>query len=438
MSNQPHIVILGAGFGGLYAAREFCGKPVRVTIIDRSNHHLFQPLLYQVATAGLSPGDIAQPVRSILRKCKNVETLLAEASAIDTGAKKVILTTGEIAYDYLVVATGATHAYFGHEEWGAIAPGLKTLEDAIAIRRMFLTAFEEAETEPDTARRAALLSFVIIGAGPTGVELAGTMAEMAKRTLSGDFRRINPAGAKVLLLEGGPRVLASYPEKLSAAAERQLRTLGVEVRTSSRVTRVESHAVYIGEECIPTERVFWAAGVSASPLGRTLNAELDRAGRVKVQPDLSVTDHPEVFVIGDLAACTDAHGAQVPGVAPAAMQMARHAARTILARVANRPAPPPFTYNDKGSLATIGRAAAVAVFGKRQISGLPAWLAWLFIHIYFLIGFRNRLFVIMQWAWSYVGLQPGARLITYYAAGSRVQTVRDGSGPTAIGAKRGV
>ncbi len=408
------VVIIGAGFAGLYAARELCNEAIHVTILDRSNHHLFQPLLYQVATAGLSPGDIAQPVRHVLRKCRNIEVLLARVERIDVSAKTVYYPGGEIEYDFLIVATGATHAYFGHEDWARIAPGLKTLEDAVQIRRMFLTAFEEAEKVRDPKKEAALLNFVIIGAGPTGVELAGTMSEMSRRVLSREFRHIDPAHAKILLLEGGPRVLPTYSERLSASAQKKIEKLGVEVWTNSRVTRLEPDAVYIGEKRIETHRTFWAAGVAASSLGRTLGVELDRTGRVKVTPDLSITDHPEVFVVGDLAAVTDAEGKQVPGVAPAAIQMGRYAAKQILRAAQSRPLQTPFVYNDKGSLATIGRAAAIGSFGKIEISGFIAWLGWLLIHIFFLIGFRNRLFVLLQWAWSYIGLRTSARLITYY------------------------
>jgi NADH:ubiquinone reductase (H+-translocating) len=412
--HTPRVVIVGAGFAGLYAGREFCNEAVQVTILDRSNHHLFQPLLYQVATAGLSPGDIAQPVRHVLRKCRNIEVLLAAVERIDVSNSIVYYSGGQISYDFLIVAAGATHAYFGHEDWAHIAPGLKTLEDAVQIRRMFLTAFEQAEKAKDPQKAAALLNFVIIGAGPTGVELAGTMSEMSKRVLNLEFRHIDPSHAKILLLEGGPRVLPVYSERLSASARKQLEKLGVEVWTNSQVTRIEPDAVYVGEKRIETHRIFWAAGVAASPLGQTLDTDLDRMGRVIVNSDLSLKDHPEVFVVGDLAAVTDAAGKQVPGVAPAAIQMGQYAARQILAITKKRPRQSPFIYNDKGSLATIGRAAAIGSFGKIEISGFIAWLGWLLIHIYFLIGFRNRLFVLLQWAWSYIGLRTSARLITYY------------------------
>ncbi|MCI0415096.1 NAD(P)/FAD-dependent oxidoreductase [bacterium] len=419
---KPRVVIIGAGFAGLYAARELCNEAVRVTILDRSNHHLFQPLLYQVATTGLSPGDIAQPIRHVFRKCRNIEVLLAGVERVDVPARTVHYRGGEILYDFLIVATGATHAYFGHEDWAQIAPGLKTLEDAVQIRRMFLTAFEEAEKARDPKKATALLNFVIVGAGPTGVELAGTMSEMSRRVLSREFRHINPASAKILLLEGGPRVLPAYSERLSASAQKQLEKLGVEVWTNSLVTRLEPDAVYIGEKRIETHRIFWAAGVAASPLGRTLGTELDRTGRVRVTPDLTVKDHPEIFVVGDLASLTDGEGKQVPGVAPAAIQMGRYAAKQILAISKNRPKQSAFVYKDKGSLATIGRAAAIGSRGKMEFSGFIAWLGWLLIHIFFLIGFRNRLFVLLQWAWSYIGLRTSARLITYYEGTVETET----------------
>jgi len=414
MGQMSHVVIIGCGFGGLYAAKKLCKRPVQITILDRSNHHLFQPLLYQVATAGLSPSDIAQPIRSIFRGYENVEVLLAEVTGVNTNEKQVVLSDGQMAYDFLIIAAGATHAYFGHDDWSKIAPGLKSLEDAVTIRRMFLTAFEEAEKETTADRRKALLNFVIVGAGPTGVELAGTMRDIAQHSMAKDFRHIDSRKARVILLEGGPRVLPAFSEKLSASAQRQLEKLGVQVRTNSLVTRVESDCVYVGEERIETKRVFWAAGVAASSLGRSLAVELDRSGRVKVQPDLSISDHPEIFVIGDLASLVDARGQSVPGVAPAAMQMGSYAAQTILAKIRGEQPPAPFIYRDKGSLATIGRAAAVAMRGNLQFSGLLAWLAWLGIHILFLIGFRNRLMVLIQWAWAYIGFQTGARLITYY------------------------
>lgn len=409
----PHVVILGGGFGGLYAAKELGRAPVQVTVIDRQSYHLFQPLLYEVATAALSPGDIAEPIRYILRRQRNTQVMLAEAINVNVATRRVKLTTGEVPYDYLIVATGATHSYFGHDEWATLAPGLKTLEDAIEIRRRFLLAFEKAEWESDPKRREALLTFVIIGAGPTGVELAGTMAEIARRAMSQEFRHIDPNHARILLLEGLPRVLPPYPENLSASARKQLENLGVEVRTGTRVTGIEPGAVVIGQERIETENIFWAAGVAASPLGATLGASVDRQGRVEVQADLSIANHPEVFVVGDLASVTDAEGKKVPGVAPAAIQMGRHVARNIQADLQGKPRLP-FIYKDKGNLATIGRAAAVASLGRFQFSGLFAWLTWLIVHIYFLIGFDNRIRVLIQWAWAYIGFKRGSRLITYY------------------------
>jgi NADH dehydrogenase len=414
MEGWPRVVIIGGGFAGLYAAREFCNRQIRVTILDRSNHHLFQPLLYQVATAGLSPGDIAQPIRHILRKCRNVEVFLAEVRKIDVSTRTVFYRTGSLQYDFLIVAAGATHAYFSHDEWSQLAPGLKSLEDAVHIRRMFLTAFEEAEKEKDLTNRDALLRFVIVGAGPTGVELAGTMSEMSRRVLAEEFRHIDPTAAKVLLLEGGPRVLPAYSKKLSASAQKQLESLGVEVRTNSLVTRIEPDAIYVGEKRIDTRRVFWAAGVAASPLGKTLGVELDRDGRVKVLPDLSLAAHPEVLVAGDLVSLIDAEGKPVPGVAPAAIQMGRYAAKQIIAMTEGKQKLNPFVYKDKGSLATIGRAAAIGSRGRLEFSGFLAWIAWLVIHIYFLIGFKNRLLVLLQWAWAYIGNRTSARLITFY------------------------
>jgi NADH:ubiquinone reductase (H+-translocating) len=408
----PRVVILGGGFGGLYAAKALCGAPVRVTLVDRRNHHLFQPLLYQVATAAISPGDIAQPLRHVLRHCGNASVLLAQADAVEPDARRVRLRDGELAYDYLIVATGATHSYPGHPEWAALAPGLKTLEDAIEIRGRFLAAFEKAEREPDPARRRALLTFVIVGAGPTGVELAGAMAYMAKRLLPPEFRNITADSARILLLEGAPRVLPLYPEALSASAARQLARLGVDVRTGALLKVLEKGALRVGEERVESENVFWAAGVAASRLGTTLGAPLDRYGRVEVEPDLSLPGRREIFVAGDLAR-VKSDGRDVPGVAPAAIQMGRHAAAMILGDLRGL-ARSSFSYRDKGGLAAIGPGAAVADIRGWRFSGRPAWLAWLLVHIVFLIGFRNRLFVLLQWAWSYLGFQPSARLITYY------------------------
>ena len=404
--------MIGGGFGGLYAARALRRAPVAITLIDRKNHHNFQPLLYQVATAGLSPGDIARPIREILRHQKNAEVLMAEVTGFDLARKVVKLASGgELPYDWLIVASGARHSYFGHDEWEKLAPGLKTLEDALDMRRRILLAFEHAEREADLTGAHAPLNFVIIGAGATGLELAGALAEVARRALARDFRNIDPAKSRIILLEGGARVLATYPEDLSRSAEEQLRELGVEVRTGAQVTRVEPGAVYIGEERLPAAVVLWAAGVQASPLGKLLGAPTDRAGRVLVEPDLSVPGHKNVFVIGDLAALKQPDGRPVPGVAPAAIQMGQWAAKMIVRDLENQPRRD-FIYKDKGSLATIGRAAAVADFGKLHISGFVAWMAWLLIHLFFLIGFRNRVFVMLEWAWSYFTFQRGARLIT--------------------------
>ncbi|MGA2978359.1 MAG: NAD(P)/FAD-dependent oxidoreductase [Terriglobales bacterium] len=411
---RPKVVIVGAGFAGLTAARRIARLPVRVTVVDRKNHHTFQPLLYQVATAGLSPGEIAAPIRWILRTHSNVEVLLEEVVDFKLEQKQVITKEQAIDYDFLVIASGATHAYFGHEEWEPLAPGLKTIEDALEIRRRVLLAFELAErqkNERQTADDKSPLQFVVIGGGPTGVELAGTLAEIAHHALNHEFRNIDPKQTRILLIEGGPRVLAAYSEELSRKAEAQLRHLGVEVRTSHMVTRIEPGAVWVGDERIASPVVLWAAGVAASPLGRRLGVPVDRAGRVVVQPDLSIPGHPEVFVIGDLAALKDEAGKLLPGVAQVAIQQGNWVADTIGRDLENQPRRN-FSYQDKGSLATIGRAAAVAQFGKFELSGYFAWLAWLFIHILFLIGFRNRLLVMIQWAWSYLTYERGARLIT--------------------------
>ncbi|MCH9651049.1 MAG: NAD(P)/FAD-dependent oxidoreductase [Deltaproteobacteria bacterium] len=409
---QPHVVILGGGFAGLYAAKTLAKAPVKITLVDRSNHHLFQPLLYQVATAGLSAVDIARPIRLILKKQRNVTVLMAEAERIDPQARRVSLgKAGELSYDRLIVATGATHSYFGNEAWEAHAPGLKTLEDALDIRRRVLLAYERAETEPDPQRRQAYLTFVVIGAGPTGAELAGALSEIAHHTLVSDFRRFDSKQARVLLLEGMDRVLPPYPPELSAKAQRQLEKLNIEVRTGARVTGIDSGGVWVGEERIEARTVIWAAGVAASPLGASLGAPLDRAGRVKVEKDLSLAGHPECQVVGDLTSF-EQDGAKVPGVAPAAVQQGEHAARNILRALEGKPSRE-FRYRDKGSMATLGRKAAVAELGKIHLSGLPAWLAWLMVHIFFLIGFRNRFVVLFEWAWAYLTYQRSARLILH-------------------------
>ena len=407
----PCVVIVGGGFGGLNAARRLADRPVRVTLLDRHNYHLFQPLLYQVASAALSPADIASPLRSILRRAANVSVILGEAKTVDLVGRRVILDQGELAYDALILAAGAGHSYFGHDDWELLAPGLKTLEDALEIRRRVLMAFEAAEREADGAERRALLTFVIVGGGPTGVELAGALAEISRETIAHDFRVIDPTQARVILLEGGPRVLPSFPEPLSLSAEAALRALGVEVRTQSTVTRITHDAVWVGGEQIRSRAVLWAAGVAASPLARSLGVPLDRAGRVLVEPDLSVPGYPETFVIGDLCAFLHQTGEPLPGVAPVAIQQGRAAADNAWRRLSGEPTRP-FRYHDKGSMATIGRAKAVAVRGRLRLSGFPAWLAWLFVHILFLIGFRNRFIVIFQWAWAYFTYQRGARLIT--------------------------
>ena len=420
MNGRPRVVIIGAGFGGLNTAQALARAEVQITVIDRKNFHTFQPLLYQVATAGLSPGEIAAPIRSILRSYKNVEVLMAEVSGFDVEQRLVRTAEGLIPYDYLIVAAGAGHSYFGHDDWEVFAPGLKTIEDALEIRRRVLLAFELAEWQAASGESARPLNFVVVGGGPTGVELAGTLAEICRHALAHEFRSIDPARTHILLIEGGPRVLPAYSKDLSQSAEEQLEQLGVEVRTSTMVTLVEAGAVHLGNTKLPATVILWAAGVAASPLGRQLTSAVDRAGRVPVQPDLSLPGYPEVFVIGDLAAVKDEQGKLLPGVAPVAIQQGKYVAKLIrveaegkAATSSRQPKPrPAFHYWDKGSLATIGRAAGVAQFGKIHISGYIAWLSWLFVHILFLIGFRNRLLVFIQWAWSYVTYERGARLIT--------------------------
>jgi NADH dehydrogenase len=408
----PHILILGGGFGGLYAARALQHADVRITIVDRHNYHLFQPLLYQVATAALNPSDIAAPIRGILHRQRNVFVVLGEAASIDAKSNRVTLSDGNtIDYDFLIVATGATHSYFAHPEWERIAPGLKTIDDALEIRRRVLLAFEAAERETDPARQAAWLTFVVVGAGATGAELAGALSEIARQTMIRDFRRINPSSARVLLVEGKDRVLPTYPPVLSKKAQRQLERLGVEVMTNTVVTSLSEREVRIGETTVPARTVLWAAGVQASPLARTLGVPLDRAGRVLVETDLTIPDHPNVFVVGDLAASKQKDGTFVPGVAQGAIQGGGHAAKNIERTLAGKPRLP-FRYNDKGSLATLGRAAAVGTIKGVKLSGFVAWFAWLAIHILFLIGFRNRFLVISEWAWAYFTAQRGARLIT--------------------------
>ena len=425
---QHHVLILGGGFAGLWTARALARADVRITLVDRQNHHLFQPLLYQVATAGLSAPDIAAPLRHILRRQRNVEVRLAEVTGIDVDARAVVLGDGNrLGYDTLVLATGATHAYFGNDAWRTHAPGLKTLDDALHLRRKLLLAFERAEAEPDPAARAAWLSFAIVGGGPTGVEMAGTLAEIARHTLRHEFRHIDPADARVRLIEAGPRVLSSFPETLSARASRQLELLGVEVSTGTAVTHIDDRGYRLGDQHVAARTVVWAAGVAASPLARELGVPLDRAGRVQVTPGLCVPGHPEIFVAGDLAAVQH-DGRPVPGIAPAAKQMGRHVAATIRARLggqvanagaagdageadATDNAPRAFRYRDYGNLATIGRMAAVVHVGRLRLSGAPAWWFWLLAHVFFLIGFRNRLAVLLDWTWSYWSYQRGARII---------------------------
>ncbi len=411
MNSKPRVIIVGSGFGGLEAAKKLACKDVHVTVIDRTNYHLFQPLLYQVATAALSPADIAAPVRAVLSKCRNVEVILAEVQSVDVDAKKVKTVDLDINYDYLILATGARHSYFGHDEWEKLAPGLKSLEDAIELRRRILLAFEYAEKITDEAARRAALNFVIIGGGPTGVEMAGAIAEISRHTLAKDFRHIDPSQARVILIEGEPRLLAAYPEDLSASARKQLEDLGVEVRTGTRATKLSEAGVQVNGEFIPCRVKIWAAGNNASFVGKTLGAPVDRVGRVIVNDDLTIPGHPEVQVIGDLANFPHQTGQPLPGISPVAMQQGRHAARNVLAMTQGRK-PQRFRYWDKGTMATIGRNKAVADLRFMHLSGLPAWLAWLFVHIVFLVGFRNRLIVLFQWAWAYLTFDKGARLIT--------------------------
>jgi NADH dehydrogenase len=407
----PRVVIIGGGFGGLYAARALNGAPVSVTLIDRTNHHTFQPLLYQVATATLAATDITAPIRWLLRNQRNAEVLLNEVTGIDVDARIVRLDDGgDLSYDYLIVASGSRHSYFGHDEWEADAPGLKSIDDALEIRRRFLLSFEHAEQAKTEDERRACLTFVLIGGGPTGVELAGMVPTVARFGLPEEFRRVDTRNARVILLEGGPRILPSFPEEMSQKAREQLEDLGVEVRVNAKVTKVGDGYVMIGDERIEARSIFWAAGNAPSPLGKSLKAPLDRAGRVQVLPDLSIPDHPEVFVIGDLAALTS-RGKMVPGVAPAAMQSGRCAAKNIVRRE-SRLDTLPFRYVNKGDVATIGRFRAIAVIAGWELSGPVAWWAWLLIHIMYLAGFRNRISVLIEWGYSFFTYQRGARLIT--------------------------
>lgn len=412
MTRVPRVVVVGGGFAGLAAVRALAGAAVDVVVVDRHNHHVFQPLLYQVATAGLSPADIAAPIRWILRRQANVRVLLDDVVQVHPAERRLDLAaSGVLTYDALVVATGVTHAYFGHDDWAAHAPGLKTLDDAVAIRRRVLVAFEKAEREADPARQRELLTFVVIGGGPTGVEMAGAIAEIARQALADEFDAVAPRTARVLLLEGGPAILPSYVDRLRASAREALMAIGVEVRESARVTDVGDGWVRVGEEMIVAGTIVWAAGVQASPIGRQLGGEVDRSGRVQVAADLSVPAHPEIFVVGDLMAIAGPDGAPVPGVAQAAMQSGRRAAKNIRARLDGRPTSA-FTYRDPGSMATIGRARAVADLGWVRLTGYPAWLAWLFLHLVFLVGFKNRIVVLVQWLVAYVTRQRGVRLIT--------------------------
>lgn len=422
--SRPHVLVIGAGFGGLIAARALAKAPVRVTLIDRTNRHTFQPLLYQVAMAGLSPADIAQPVRAIVHNQQNVTVLMGEASGVDLGGQTVHLADGEqFTWDFLIVACGADTSYFGHDEWQQAAPGLKSIEDAIEIRQRVLLAFELAEREPDAQRRHELLSFVVIGGGPTGVELAGAVAELSRFVLKRDFRAIDPSVAKVRLIEAGPRLLASFPSDLSDRAVDQLHELGVEVRTGSRVTSIEPGMVRLGDERIACSVVLWAAGVRANSLTRTLGVAIDRSGRVIVNKDLSIPGHPHAFVIGDAAHLEDASGQLLPGVSPVAMQEGHAVARSIIRLMAGNDTAP-FEYVDKGSMATIGRSRAIATLGWIHLSGLVAWLTWLVVHIWYLIGFKNRLVVMIVWAWSYLTYRRGARLITGYTTSNAIRTLQ--------------
>ncbi len=412
------VVIVGGGFGGLYAARRLSRGPVQVTLVDRQNYHLFQPLLYQVATAGLSPGDIATPIRSLLAKQSNVEVRMAEVVGIDLAAKKVQLTDEALDYDFLIIATGVSHTYFGHEEWERFAPGLKTLDDALEMRRRVLTAFEEAEKEDDEKLRERFLTFVVVGAGPTGVELAGAIAELSRFTVARDYRRFDPKKSRVLLIEAGPRVLAAFDPKLSDKALKSLHKLGVEVRLNTKVTDIDSRGVSLDGERIEAATVLWGAGVQASPLSRSLGVELDRSGRVKVQNDLSIPGHPSAYVVGDLASFTQADGSTVPGLAPAAIQQGEHAADNILSAALGS-LTEPFKYLDKGMMATVGRASGIAQSGPLRLSGFLGWCAWLFIHVVYLIGFRNRVIVLFQWAWAWFTFGRSARLITGTSTAAR-------------------
>lgn len=416
--HRPKVVIIGGGFGGLNAATALAHAHVDITLIDRTNHHLFQPLLYQVATAGLNPGDIAEPIRHVLRKQRNASVVLGEVKRIDTDHRKVITDDLVFNYDYLIVATGARHSYFGNDEWEKIAPGLKSLDDALELRERILGAFELAEKALDEAQRRVALTFAVIGAGPTGVEMAGAIAELAKFTLVKDFRKIDPSLARVVLIDAAPRVLPTFKEDLSEKALQQLVEMGIEVHLNAMVKKVDDHAVEFGDERIETHTIVWAAGNAASPLGKMLGAETDKAGRVKVAGTLALPDHPEVFAIGDMVYLEKKDGTPVPAVSPAAIQMGKHAAMTILRDIA-RKKPEPFQYHDKGNMATIGRHRAIADLHVTRFGGFMAWMAWLLVHLMFLVGFRNRVAVFFQWAYAYFTYGKGARLINGRVFGSR-------------------
>ena len=411
MKRVPRVVIVGAGFAGLSAAKALGGKPFEVTVVDRHNYHLFQPLLYQVATAGLSPADIASPIRGILRPHANIRVLLAEVSGIDVEARTVIAEHHRLPYDYLVLATGAQHAYFGHDGWATFAPGLKRVDDATLLRQRILLAFEKAEAEPDPFVRDALLTFVVVGGGPTGVEMAGAIAELARKALVADFRTIDPKSARIVLIEAADRLLTPFHPSLSETARRSLESLGVEVRLGTAVSECDAHKVVAGEQTIRTATIVWAAGVMASPAGKWLGGATDRAGRIEVGADLSVPGYEMIFALGDTARAVGSDGTGLPGIAPVAKQQGLYLARLLVARENGRDLPP-FRYRDFGIMATIGRKRAVAQFGRLRIGGFPAWLLWSFAHVYFLIGFRNRLSVALNWAWNYLTFQRGTRLIT--------------------------
>ena len=408
---MKRIVIVGGGFAGLTAARVFKGAPVQVTLIDRSNHHLFQPLLYQVATAGLSPADIAMPIRSILKNQKNVEVLMAEVTGVEKKERVINLKDRKIPYDYLILATGARHSYFGHDQWQRFAPGLKSVADATAIRRRILLAFESAEMESDPIKRKAWLTFILVGGGPTGVEMAGSIAELAFQALRSDFRQLDPRQARIILVEAGERVLSSFPPYLSERAQKKLENLGVELSLNGRVEKIDEDGVFLRGQKISAKTVIWCAGVQASSAGSWIQAETDGAGRVRVKEDLTVPGYPEIFVIGDTASVTQ-DGSSLPGVAPVAMQQGKYAANTILKRIEGISQIPAFRYRDKGNLATVGRTFAVADFKGIRAAGFMAWIVWVFVHIYYLIGFRNRIVVLLEWAWAYLTFERGARLIT--------------------------